>query len=81
MSRRLKLHSILCGILDCPERGKECRAYFQPPASVSMKYPAIVYALNGKDKRHADDRVYLTSTGQKEQKTTILISAKQRLRS
>ena len=61
MSRRLKLHSILCGILDCPERGKECRAYFQPPASVSMKYPAIVYALNGKDKRHADDRVYLSS--------------------
>jgi hypothetical protein len=26
-----------------------------------MKYPAIVYALNGKDKRHADDRVYLSS--------------------
>lgn len=61
MSRRLKLHSILCGILSCPERGKECRAYFQPPASVSMKYPAIVYALNGKDKRHANDRVYLSS--------------------
>jgi hypothetical protein len=26
-----------------------------------MKYPAIVYAINGKDKRHADDRVYLSS--------------------
>jgi hypothetical protein len=26
-----------------------------------MKYPAIVYALNGKDKRYADDRVYLSS--------------------
>ena len=49
MSRRLKLHSILCGILSCPERGKECRAYFQPPASVSMKYPAIVYALKISD--------------------------------
>ncbi len=60
MSRRLKLHSILCGILACPESGKECRAYFQPPATVSMKYPAIVYAINGKDNRHADDRVYLS---------------------
>lgn len=59
--RTTQADSILCGILDCPERGKECRAYFQPPASVSMKYPAIVYALNGKDKRHADDRVYLSS--------------------
>jgi hypothetical protein len=25
-----------------------------------MKYPAIVYAINGKDNRHADDRVYLS---------------------
>ena len=61
MSRRLKLHSELCTILSCPETGKDCRAYYQPPASVSMKYPAIVYALNGKSKRHADDRVYLSS--------------------
>ena len=60
MSRRLKLHSILCNILSCPERGENCRVYFQPPATVKMKYPAIVYAFNGKDIWHADDRVYLS---------------------
>lgn len=58
MSRRLKLHSILCGILDCPERGKECRAYFQPPASVSMKYPAVVYALSDIENTFANGGVY-----------------------
>ena len=45
MSRRLKLHNALCDILSCPNKGPECRAYFQPPSSVKMKYPAIVYAL------------------------------------
>lgn len=61
MSRRLKLHKTLCNILACPERGNDCRVYYQPPSTVSMKYPAIVYALNGKEQRHADNRVYLSS--------------------
>jgi len=34
--RRLKLHEILCGILNTRN------AYFQPPESVKMNYPAIV---------------------------------------
>lgn len=61
MSRRLKLHDILCGILECPNHGNDCRAYFQPPASVKMKYPAIVYALNDIENTFADNRVYLSS--------------------
>lgn len=61
MSRRLKLHDILCGILECPNKGSECRAYFQPPATVKMKYPAIVYALNDIENTFADNRVYLSS--------------------
>ena len=36
MSRRLKLHNALCDILSCPNKGPECRAYFQPPSSVKM---------------------------------------------
>lgn len=32
--------------------------YFQPPESVKMKYPAIVYALDDIDNVHADNGVY-----------------------
>lgn len=32
--------------------------YFQPPESVKMKYPAIVYALDDIATRHANDLVY-----------------------
>ena len=54
MSRRLKLHNALCDILSCPNKGPECRAYFQPPSSVKMKYPAIVYALDDIENTFAD---------------------------
>lgn len=33
--------------------------YFQPPESVKMKYPAIVYSVNDLDKKEADNLVYL----------------------
>lgn len=52
--RRLKLHEILCGILGSRE------AYFQPPDSLKMKYPAIVYGLSDIPSLHADDGVYLS---------------------
>lgn len=58
MSRQRKLHNILCTILSCPDKGLECRAYFQPPSSVKMKYPAIVYALDDIENVHADNGVY-----------------------
>ena len=61
MSRRLKLHNALCDILSCPNKGPECRAYFQPPSSVKMKYPAIVYALEDIENTFADDGVYLSN--------------------
>jgi hypothetical protein len=32
--------------------------YFQPPASVHMKYPAIVFSRGGIDNIHANDAVY-----------------------
>lgn len=61
MSRRLKLHNILCTVLSCPDKGLECRAYFQPPSSVKMKYPAIVYALDDIENTFANDGVYLSA--------------------
>lgn len=33
--------------------------YFQPPASVQMKYPAIVYSRKDFDSTFANNRVYL----------------------
>lgn len=32
--------------------------YFQPPASVRMQYPAIVYSLDSIEKMHANDDMY-----------------------
>ena len=52
MASRLKLHEDLCEILG------NRNAYFQPPASVQMNYPAIVYSRKGIENVHADDEVY-----------------------
>ena len=35
--------------------------YYQPPASVRMHYPAIVYSRSGIDNDFADDSVYIQS--------------------
>lgn len=45
IDRRIKFHGLLCEILSCPIEGERCRCYFQPPESVKMSYPAIVYSL------------------------------------
>lgn len=58
MNRRYKLHNELCDILACPYSGSLCRVYFQPPSSVKMQYPAIVYSLNDIDSEYANNRVY-----------------------
>ena len=52
MGSRLKLHEILCEILGT----RSC--YFQPPASVRMQYPAIIYSRKDIEKRPADDSTY-----------------------
>ena len=33
--------------------------YFQPPESIKMKYPCIVYHNHGEHKRNANDKMYL----------------------
>lgn len=49
MDRRLKLHDELIktfGIKNC---------YFQPPESVKLEYPCIIYRLNTGDTQFADN--------------------------
>lgn len=55
MSNRLKLHALLCETLGSRQ------VYFQPPESIQMKYPAIVYSRNRIDNEHANDGVYMQS--------------------
>lgn len=55
MDKRLELHELLCGILGSRN------VYFQPPASVQMKYPAIVYSRKPIENKHANNLVYKQS--------------------
>lgn len=52
MASRLELHEKLCEILGSRN------VYFQPPASVRLNYPAIVYSRKDIDNQYADDLVY-----------------------
>lgn len=52
MGTRLELHSKLKEVL------KSDNVYFQPPATIQMKYPCIVYELSDFDIRYADNENY-----------------------
>lgn len=52
LSRRLELHEILCGILGSRN------VYYQPPSTIKMKYPAIVYSRDDINNVFADNGVY-----------------------
>lgn len=49
---RLELHEILCALLGTRN------VYFQPPATVRMKYPCIVYSSQSGTTWHADNYPY-----------------------
>ena len=53
MDRRLELHSKLCDLLG------SSHVYFQPPETVKIVYPCIIYNLDYINVRHADDKGYL----------------------
>ena len=55
MANRLELHELLCGILGSRN------VYYQPPESVKMKYPAIVYSKTDIRNIFADNEVYMQS--------------------
>lgn len=52
MGNRLDLHAVLETILGSKN------VYFQPPSSVRMQYPAIVYSRSNIKNFRADDSVY-----------------------
>lgn len=55
MESRLELHELLCETLGSRH------VYFQPPDSVKMKYPAIVYSRSNISNTFANDSVYKQS--------------------
>lgn len=56
MRSRIDLQTVLEGILGSRN------VYFQPPASVKMSYPAIVYSRKSIDNRFANNLVYRQMT-------------------
>lgn len=53
MGNRLELQQMLEEILGSNH------VYFQPPSSIRMSYPAIVYSRSSIDNRYANDSVYI----------------------
>lgn len=60
MGNRLQLHNELIDVLGTAEE-IESRVYFQPPASVRMKYPCIRYSRTGVDQTHANNKSYIAT--------------------
>ena len=54
LDKRIQLQTLLESILGSRN------VYFQPPESVALKYPAIVYTLSNINNSHANDNVYMT---------------------
>lgn len=54
MLNRLKLHDLLVSILGSNH------VYFQPPESIKMVYPAIVYNLYNIDNTFANNDLYIS---------------------
>lgn len=57
MNDRLELHDVLTSIL-----GSKF-VYFQPPESVKLTYPCIIYELNNVDIKHANNKPYISTKG------------------
>lgn len=53
MKERIDLHNKLCEILG------NSRAYFQPPESMQLKYPCIVYSRNSDYANKANNKLYM----------------------
>ena len=53
MGTRIQLHEKLLANFG------DYHVYYQPPPTIKMEYPAIVYSLSNIRARHADDRAYL----------------------
>lgn len=56
MGSRLELQALLESIMT--EQDLETNVYFQPPTSIQMSYPCIVYSRDGSDAKRADNELY-----------------------
>lgn len=60
--RRIEFHATLTDLLRSAVptnlAGEPTRAYFQPPPTVMLKYPCIVYSRSLTAPNHADDMLY-----------------------
>ena len=54
MGKRVDLHAILISLLGLPN------VYFQPPPTIQLKYPCIIYQRQAKKEVFADDKLYLS---------------------
>lgn len=54
MDRRLSLQETLVNILGSNN------VYFQPPETIRLKYPCIIYDRSDIDKKYADNRAYIS---------------------
>ena len=48
---RLELHNVLKGFCD--------NVYFQPPETIKLKYPCIIYSRDKSYTKHANDKLYM----------------------
>lgn len=54
VNKRLELHEKLCELLESKN------VYFQPPENIKIKYPAIIYSLDGIRNDTANGNKYRT---------------------
>lgn len=52
---RISLHNLLVSILGTSN------VYFQPPSTIKLNYPCIIYKLDDISVQHADDKKYLSN--------------------
>lgn len=57
---RLELQTLLEDMIAKYVTGSKQHVWFQPPSSVYLAYPCIIYNLSGKDSLHADNQKYRT---------------------
>ena len=57
---RLELQTLLEGIMSSYTKDSIQRVWYQPPSSVYLTYPCIIYTLSGKDHLRADNIKYRT---------------------
>ena len=62
MSKREDFQAVLQDLIGVRSDGKP-NVYFQPPSTVTMNYPCIIYSRNRIDTKHANNELYKYLSG------------------